>query len=242
MHRLRTFQNWLGDFYAEPAAVVALSKLGYHQFRAKHASSKGKAYDYDAWLDGHPVCIEVKNLRPPRTLVNVFFDEVRRLATSDAEHYPFSLIIRYAHDYNVTLEQEECVLRYLASLRGRKAPFIEYCPFPDGTKAEVTARPGTLVAIRLTSRGINDPYSFKVEGLLNKVREKAGRAIGQMSAADCHRKVLVLNITTPWAELDQSHVQAAEEIVRQVSGGSLHPYFMHYHELIQLDAADVSND
>jgi hypothetical protein len=53
------FQNWLGDFYAEPAAVVALSRLGYYQVRAKHASSKGKAYDYDAWFDGHPVCIEV---------------------------------------------------------------------------------------------------------------------------------------------------------------------------------------
>jgi hypothetical protein len=239
------FQNWLGDFYAEPAAVVALSRLGYHRFRAKLAPSKGrtraKAYDYDAWLDGLPVCIEVKNLRPPRTLVNVFFDEVRRLAASDAEHYPFNLVIRYAYDHNVTLDQEELVLSYLASLRGRTAPFADDVLFPDGTKAQVTARPGACVAMRLTSRGINDPYSFNVEALLNKIREKAQRAVGQMSTA-VGLKVLVLNINTPWAELDLSHVQAAEEIIRQTSGGSLRPYFMHYHELIQLDAVNGSGD
>jgi hypothetical protein len=227
------FQNCLGDFYAEVAAVPELSKLGYHEFRAKHASSAGKAYDYDARFEQRVVCIEVKHLRPPRTVVDVFFEEVRRLGTSDAEHYPFNLAIEYFYDNTVTPEQEDHILRYLAGLCGRAAPFTDDVLFPDGTVARVKARPGQCTAMRLTARGFDDPETFRVEGLLNKVKEKAERAQAQMSATD-GLKVLVLNINTPWAEIALSHLHAARNVVGQVSD-TLRPYFMLYYSLIPLD-------
>lgn len=228
------FQNCLGDFYAELAAITELSKLGYHQFRARHASSQGKAYDYDARLSEEQVCIEVKHLRPPRTLVDVFFDEVGRLAISEGEHYPFNLAIEYFYDNTVTAEQEERVLSFLASVRGRTAPFTDTITFADGTVAQVNARLGYCTAMRLGSRGVDDPETFNVDGLLNKVKEKAERACAQMSEADC-RKVLVLNINTPWAELSLSHLHAAREIIGGISGGTLRPYFMLYYSLIRID-------
>lgn len=227
-----SFQHSLGDFYAELAAITELSKLGYEHFRPKYASPKGKAYE--ARLDEQPVCIEVKHVRPPQTLVDVFFEEVRRLATSDPGAYPFNFGIEYFYDNTVTPEQEERVLSYLASVRGRTAPFTDTIRFQDDTVLRVKVQPGSCTAMRTWAKRIDDPETFKVEGLLNKVREKAERALAQMSKTDC-LKVLVVNINTPWAELDVTHILAAAKIVRDVSDGNLHPYFMHYYHLIPLE-------
>jgi len=235
------FQNSLGDFYAEIAAITELSSLGYDQFRPKYVSTKGKAYDYEARLNEQPVCIEVKHVRPPQTLVNVFFDEVRRLAGSEPKAYPLNFGIEYFHDNTVTLEQEERVLSYLASVRGRTAPFTDSITFQDETVLRVKVQPGSCTAMRTWAKRMNDPETFKVEGLLNKIREKAERAQAQMSHADC-LKILVININTPWAELDVTHVHAAAKIVRDVSDGNLRPYFMHYYHLIPLELAAGSKE
>lgn len=177
----------------------------------------------------------------PRTVVDVFFDEVRRLASSDPENYPFSFDFQYFYDNTVTPDQERIVLAYLRPLRGRAAPFTDTIHFPDDTVAKVVVRPGFCTAMRSASKSIDDPETFNVEGLLNKVKEKAERAYGQMVTMDC-RKVLVLNINTPWAELDLSHLHRATQIIREVSGGNLHPYFMHYYGLIDPDDIKVHDD
>ncbi len=232
-----TFQNCVGDFYAEIAAVTELSDLGFTNFRAVHASGVRRAYDYKAEFDAQKLCIEVKHLRSPRTVLDMFVDEVRRLAATNASQYPFSLAIDYPNDNTVTAEQEKAIVECLTSLAGRKPPFMTPVTFSDGTVARLTARPGPCTAFGTRSIGPDDPDRFSVDGFLNKVREKAERAVKQMAGESC-TKVLVLNINSPWAELALKHLEAAEQVITKSSNGTLRPYFLHYYHLIDLHRTD----
>jgi len=167
----------------------------------------------------------------------VFLDGVRRLAATNPSQYPFSLEIIYPHDNTVTPEQEKAVLECLGSLAGRKPPFTTTVTFSDGSAARLTARPGSCRAFGTRLVGFNEPERFSVQGFLNKVREKAERAVKQMAGQSC-AKVLVLNINTPWAELALKHLEAAEQVIDKSSNGTLRSYFLHYYELVNLHKRD----
>jgi hypothetical protein len=229
----KTLQNCVGDFYAELAGVTELAELGFSGFKAVNASSTAKAYDYNAQFANQTACIEVKHLRSPRTVLDAFIDEVWRLAAANAEQYQFSLAIDYPSDNTVTADQETEIMVCLASLTGRKPPFMTSLGFADGTVARLTARPGPFTAFGTRAIAIDDPERFSVEGFLNKVREKTERAVGQMANEECV-KVLVININSPGAQLALDHLEAAEGVVRASSNGRLRPYFLHYYHFVKL--------
>lgn len=231
----KTFLNCVGDFYAEIAAVTELASLGFSGFLAVHASGTGKSHDYNAHFEGQRTCIEVKHLRSPRTVLDAFIDEIRRLAATNSTQYPFSLAIDYPMDNTVTAEQEKKIAQFLANLAGRKPPFTTALKFDDGTLARLTARTGPCTAFGTRAIRVGDSAFERVsiEGFLNKVREKTERAVRQMASEEC-MKVLVLNINTPWAELDLKHLAAAEDVVRVTSNGTLRPYFLLYYRLVNV--------
>ncbi len=231
------FSGAFGDFFAEMAAVSELSKMGVTEFEPV-LTGVNESVDYRAKRAGKDVCIEVKNIRAPITIFDFCADELRRLHAEAPTDYPFRLTVRCETDNTITAAQQDAITTYLASVKGRKVPFEDSLKLEHGVRVVLTVRAGSGQAMQLRAMRVDAPDTLNIEGFLNKVHDKTIKAMQQFDSSGCSTQLLVLNIMTPMASLDQTYVDAAREQVRQDSNSTVEPVILFYHALILDEGTD----
>lgn len=186
------FNGSVADFWAEIAAIRVLRSKGYTRFRAIHGQQPdGSTSDYEAYRGDQPLYIEVKNMRPNKTVQHVFEREIQRLHENDPHHYAFQVVVDYPFDNLPTGDQERKIREFLKSIRGRKPEFHESLDLGEAV-ARITVREGGGTASMTRGISFESPEPLRKEWFLGKIRNKAEEAYVQMNNVS-RPKVLVVN-------------------------------------------------
>jgi hypothetical protein len=228
------FNGACADFWAEMAAIRTLSQEGYSQLRAIHQKQlDGSTADYEAFLDKAPVHIEIKNLRPNKTVTDIFHEELRRLYCSDPEGYPFNLQVSFPYDEPPTGEQDRTIRKFVATMRGRIPPFRD-CLLLGNTEAKINVIQGVGTAMGIRGIGPESPKPLNKERFLAKIADRAAKAASQMKD-DKRLKVLVINFDSPSGSVSADFIQDGKDTIRAVFGGNVRPYILLYRHLVRLE-------
>ncbi len=224
------FNGSCADFWAEMAAIRVLRDSGYSQFRAIHKKlADGTTSDYEACRRDAPAYIEVKNMRPNKTIFDTFDKEIRRRYEMEPSKYAFNVAVDYPYDNRPTGEQEGRILGFLESIRGRKPPFHETLDLVEAI-AHVNIREGRGTVLMTRGVGSESPEPLDKARFLSKIRDKAGEALSQMK--DVNRmKVLVINFDSPSGSISADFIGSAQEVIRGVFNGAVDPYVLLYRHL-----------
>ena len=132
-------------------AVKELGKIGYSNFEPVLTKIDGKTVDYVAEFGSAKAAIEVKNLRPPITLLDVFASALSGELAMKPSLYPFRLNLSYYSDNTVTTKQHDEIVRYVQELAGRPPPFVDKVELNGGVEVTVRVEQGSGEA--MMSRG-----------------------------------------------------------------------------------------
>lgn len=223
----REFDGRCGDFWAEIAAVRALSQDNFHGFRPLPNTQNGiRVSDYAAKRNNIPAFIEVKNIHANETLLDVFTREIAEAYEAEPSAYRFHLMVDYPFDKAPTREQERLIRQFIRELKAKTPPFRKKLDLiTSSADIDVTAGSGTAHLCRLV--GGESPEPIDEEWLLKKVRNKAEEAVGQMRVSRDLR-VLVVNVDTTTAMLSLDFVRKAKAEIREVFREDVEPYILHF--------------
>lgn len=224
------FNGSCGDFWAEIAAIRVLSGAGYSQFRAIHRElPDGTTSDYEACRGGAAAYIEVKNIRPNKTVLDAFDKELRRLYDAEPTQFAFSVEVEFPYDTPPTPEQERRIVGFLESIRGLQPPLGRELDLVDSL-AQITIRTGEGTVLMTRGVGPKSPEPIGKEWFLSKVRAKAEEAASQMRNVN-RIKVLVINFDSPSGSLSLDFIHSAQEVMREAFNRAVDPYFLLYRYL-----------
>lgn len=227
------FNGSCADFWAEMAAIRVLRDKGYSRFCAIHKElADGTTSDYEACHGDARAYIEVKNMRPNKTILDTFDKEIRRRYGMEPSKYAFNVAVDYPYDNRPTGEQEGRISGFLKSIRGRKPPFHETLDLVEAI-AHVTVLEGRGTALMTRGVGPESPEPLNKAWFLSKIRAKAEVAFSQMK--DVNRvKVLVINFDSPSGSISADFIPSAQEVIREVFNGAVDPYVLLYRYLPEL--------
>jgi hypothetical protein len=215
------------DFMAELAAIRVLKSKGYDCFRAIHKKQPdGTTSDYEAFYEGKPAYLEVKNMRPRPTMLDVFARQLELLFAKEPSDYPFAIAFEFPHDNPPTAEQERRIAGFLASIRGRKPPFREQLDL-DGIISDVTVSEGSGKCMLTRGMGPDFPEPVDRARFLRRIRDKAEDAYSQMRN-DSRLKVVVINWESPSGSVSRDYIHDAEQTVRDVFQGAVDAHVLFY--------------
>lgn len=227
------FNGSCGDFWAEMAAIKILKRNGYSRFRPIHKQlSDGTTSDYEAHRGSETVLIEVKNVRPNSTMLDVFNKEIQQLYNRNPCQFGFSIAFEYPYDRRPTAEQEHRIVQFLESLCGVKPPVIKELDLVDAV-SKVTVREGFGTAVMTRAIRPSSPEPLSMEWFSSKIRSKAEEAYSQMKNSSGH-KVLVINFDSPSGLLSTDFVDEARKVMVEVFNGEVDPYFLVYRDMVPL--------
>jgi hypothetical protein len=216
------FDSYLGDFDAEMCAVRELGKIGYSNFEPVLTKIDGKTVDYRADFEATTAAIEVKNLRAPVTLLDVFASALLAELAKKPSLYPFRLNLTYYSDNTVTTVQRDEIVRYVRRLAGRIPPFVDKVKLNGGVEVTVRVEQGSGEAMMSRGEGFGRYGEVSLPGFLNKVEFHARTATSQFASEPNRKHVLVLNINSPSGAIWSDFLNAASERVYTVSKGTIH--------------------
>jgi hypothetical protein len=222
----KDFDSYLGDFDAEMCAVRELGKIGYSEFEPVLTKLDEKTVDYCAKLESVEVAIEVKNLRAPITILDVFASSLRAELAANPSLYSFRLSLTYYSDNTVTPVQRHEIISYVQKIAGRTPPFVDKLELSGRVEVTVRVEQGFGEAMMSRGEGFDRYGEVSLPGFLNKVEFHARTAISQFATEPDIKHVLVLNINSPSAGIWLDFLNAAAERVYTVSNGSMHCEFL----------------
>jgi hypothetical protein len=223
------FNGACGDVLAEIAAIRMLAGRAYDRFRAL-STGTDKTSDYEVYFRDDRACIEVKNMRPTETVLNLFDQAIREAYKAEPAQFAFNIAVEYPFDTRPTGQQMSAVKQCVASMRGRTPPFIEPLDLQDAI-VQITVVKGYGTACMTRRLTLDSPESLDKQRFLNKVRDKALEAMGQMRDDTC-LKVLVLNYNSPSGSFPSDFHDDAIVIIRAVFRGLVDPYVLFYGNLL----------
>ncbi len=195
------FDKYVGDFDAEMTAVRELSRIGFREFESILTRPDVKTVDYRARLNSDDVCVEVKNIRAPITILDVFASGIR------ARH------------------REE------PSRAGKKAPFAENLELDGGIAVTVRIENGSGQAAMTRGEGFEKRGETSLPGFLNKVDFHTRKAMLQFANEPNRAHVLVLNINTPAGSIWSDFLNAAERVADLSGGTIRCEFLLHGHRI-----------
>lgn len=233
VHSARTdFDSYLGDFDAEMCSVRELGKIGYGEFEPVLTKLDGKTVDYHAKVESTGVAIEVKNLRAPITILDVFASSLRAKLAEHPSLYSFCLNLTYYSDNTVRTVQRQEIVSYVQKLAGRIPPFVDKLELSGSVEVTVRVEQGSGEAMMSRGEGFEKYGEVSLPGFLNKVEFDARSAISQFLTEPDRKHVLALNINSPSGAIWSDFLNAAAERVHTVSHGSIHcEFLLHGHRI-----------
>jgi hypothetical protein len=226
------FDSYVGDFDAEMCTVRELGEIGYSKFDPMLTKVDAKTVDYRATYESHSVAIEVKNLRAPITILDVFASSLRMARIENASSYALRICLTYYSDNTVTKAQREEIVSYLRSVAGRTPPFSDKLDLSGGVEVRVRVESGAGEAMMSRGEGFERRGEVSLPGFLNKVEFHARTALSQFATEWDREYVIVFNINSPSGAIWSDFLNAAAERVYSVSGGSIRSEFLlHGHRI-----------
>jgi hypothetical protein len=227
------FNGSCADFWSEMAAIRVLKENGYTNFKAIHKKRlDGTTSDYEAARGQDLAYIEVKNIRPTRTILDVFQRELRSLYEKDPQNYSYSLGFEYPYDNPPTAEQERRIKRFLADSAGRPLPFSATVDLGDVTTV-VHVEEGFGNTFQTRSISFDSPEPVDKQKFLMKIRQKAEEAYVQMKE-EKRLKALVINYDAPSGSVSSDFLSDARAVVKQVFNNAVDVYVLFYRHLPEL--------
>jgi hypothetical protein len=220
------FDRYLGDFYAEMAAVRELGGAGYSEFDAVLARHGVKTVDYRARFGSDKVCVEVKNVRAPIMIVDAFAAEIRARYGAYPSLYPFRVVLTYFSDNTVTQTQWQEIASYVKNLEGRTAPFEDKLVLSGSLEIKIRVEPGLGEACMVRYGGFDYHGEVSLTGFLHKVDSQTRAAMLQFATEPDSGPILVFNINPPTGLLWSDFLNAAVERVAELSGGGIRCEFL----------------
>lgn len=220
------FDSYLGDFDAEMCAVRELGNIGYSNFEPVLTRPDDKTVDYWAIFQSENVAIEVKNLRAPITILDMFASSLRAEFARSPKLYPLRVHLTYYSDNTVTNVQREEITNYVRNLSGRTPPFIDKVKLNGEIDVTVRVEQGSGEAMMSRGEGFGRYGELSLPGFLNKVEFHTRTALLQFATEPDRKHVLVLNINSPSGAIWSDFLNAAAESVHSVSGGSIQCEFL----------------
>jgi hypothetical protein len=208
------------------AAVRELGKLGYAEFEPVHPKQGTKTFDYRARVGEDHACIEVKNLRSPITILDVFASTLRQRHTDEPSLYPYKLVLTYYSDNTVTESQRQEIVDFIDSLAGKRAPFTSNLTLKGDVNVRINIQAGIGEAMMTRGEGPGRHGQVSLPGFLNKVSADASKAMLQFQGEPDSIRVLVFDIETPAGSIWSDFLNAAVNEVSNVSNGSIKCEFL----------------
>jgi hypothetical protein len=220
------FDKYLLDFDAEMAAVRELGKIGFEQFEPIPTLQNAKTVDYTARYNSNDVAVEIKNLRAPRTILDVFGTELRARYREEPSRFPFRLLLTYYSDNTVTELQRREIADYTRNLAGKQPPLLDSLELNGGVALTVRVENGTGDVAMTRGEGFERRGETSLQGFLNKVDFHTRSAISQFATEPNRAHVLVFNINSPAGSIPSDFLNAAAERVADLSNGDVRCEFL----------------
>jgi hypothetical protein len=212
------FNAVLGDFFAEMCAVGALSRKGYSSFQPI-PPAKTKTPDYRCNVNFHSACVEFKNIRAPRTILDTFIDLLPDKLQANPALRKKRIVLTYYWDNTVTDGQREEIDTFLTTLDTSSTNHDLDLSGEVKVKVGLVDGDGSIMMTRGVRPG--DWTFVEEDKLMNKVEAVVEKAVGQLRQFDCEERVLAINVMTADMMMPESWADAIRKIVQEKSSGDV---------------------
>ena len=186
--------------------------------------------------NGSPVaaCLEVKNVRAPRGILQAFQDALRVAKLTNDSLSKVNLSLTYHCDNTTSAEQELVIKNFLEQLVVFPLWSQHTLSLPNGVEPTVEVRvelvPGHGETNLVRPEGGSYPMGPQIndEALFKQVKSKLDTALRQFQSCGSKTRLLAANIDWPLVMFWSGHDQAIRAIVRQA--GNVECFVFHNYQ------------